>query len=57
VRSDAAGRVRALSDIPVPPRYADLFTAIPEHRFRLDTSSSEIRARDVSLAVHSEPQT
>ena len=57
VRIDAAGRVRALSDIPVPPRYTDLFTAIPEHRFRLDTSSSEIRARDVSLAVHSEPQT
>ena len=47
VRIDAAGRVRALSDIPVPRRYADLFTEIPEHRFRLDTSSSEIRARAV----------
>jgi hypothetical protein len=46
VRIDAAGRVRALSDIPMPRRYADLFTEIPEHRFRLDTSSSEIRARD-----------
>ena len=45
VRIDAAGRVRALSDIPVPRRYADLFSEIPEHRFRLDTSSSEIRAR------------
>ena len=45
VRVDAMGRVRALSDIPVPRRYADLFTEIPEHRFRLDTSSSEIRAR------------
>ena len=45
VRIDAAGRVRALSDIPVPRRYADLFTEIPEHRFRLDTSSSEIRER------------
>ena len=45
VRLDAAGRVRALNDIPVPRRYADLFTEIPEHRFRLDTSSSEIRAR------------
>ena len=45
VRLDAAGRVRALKDIPVPRRYADLFTEIPEHRFRLDTSSSEIRAR------------
>lgn len=46
VRRDAAGRVRALSDILVPHRYVDLFTEIPEHRFRLDTSSSEIRARE-----------
>jgi hypothetical protein len=45
VRIDAAGRVRALRDIPVPRRYANLFTEIPEHRFRIDTSSSEIRAR------------
>jgi hypothetical protein len=30
VRIDAAGRVRALNDIPVPRRYADLFTKIPE---------------------------
>ena len=46
VRRDAAGRIRALSDILVPHRYVDLFTEIPEHRFRLDTSSSEIRARE-----------
>jgi hypothetical protein len=45
VRIDAAGRVRTLNDIPVPRRYTDLFTEIPEHRFRVDTSSSEIRAR------------
>lgn len=45
VRSDAAGRLLALSDIAVPRRFCDLFTEIPEHRFRLDTSSSEIRAR------------
>jgi nicotinamide mononucleotide (NMN) deamidase PncC len=49
VRLDAAGRVRALNDIPVPRRYADLFTEIPEHRFRSDTSSSEIRARRRSV--------
>jgi hypothetical protein len=60
VRIDAAGRVRALNDIPVPRRYADLFTEIPEHLFRFDTSSSEIRARrradgDVQLVIHSEP--
>src|SRR5947208_6578412 len=47
VRVDAAARVRALNDIPVPRRYADLFTEIPEHRFRVDKSSSEIRARGV----------
>jgi hypothetical protein len=29
----------------VPRRFADLFSEIPEHQFRLDTSSSEIRAR------------
>jgi Cytidylyltransferase-like len=45
VRIDAAGRVRGLNDIPVPRRYADLFTEIPQHRFRVDSSSSEIRAR------------
>jgi hypothetical protein len=44
-RIDAAGRIRALTDIPVPARYADLFIEIPEHRFRVDISSSEIRAR------------
>jgi hypothetical protein len=48
-RIDAAGRLRALGDIPVPRRYADLFTEIPEHRFRLDTSSSEIRARRLGV--------
>jgi hypothetical protein len=47
VRIDASGRVRTLSDIPVPRRYADLFSEIPESRFRLDTSSSELRARGV----------
>jgi hypothetical protein len=45
VRRDAAGRVRALRDIPMPRRYAVLFCEIPEHRFRVDTSSTEIRAR------------
>ncbi len=45
VRVDAAARVRVLNDIAVPRRYADLFSEIPEHRFRFDTSSSEIRAR------------
>jgi len=45
VRIDAAARLRMLRDIEVAPRYADLFTEIPVERFRVDTSSSEIRAR------------
>jgi nicotinic acid mononucleotide adenylyltransferase len=49
VRIDAASRVRRLTDIAVPRRYVNLFREIPEHRFRFDTSSSEIRARDMSL--------
>ena len=44
VRIDAAGRIRALDDIPVPRRFVDLFTEIPQHRFRLDISSSDIRS-------------
>ncbi len=55
VRIDATGRLRALSDIPVPRRYADLFIEIPEHRFRLDTSSSEIRARSGAVGTAGEP--
>jgi nicotinic acid mononucleotide adenylyltransferase len=50
VRAGANGRVRALNDIQVPRRYVDLFTEIPEHRFRSDTSSSEIRARGSVVA-------
>jgi hypothetical protein len=49
VRVDSAGRVRGLSDIAMPRRFADLFTEIPEDRFRFDASSSEIRARAEAL--------
>ena len=45
VRIDALGRIRALGDIAVPRRYVEIFTEIPEARFRLDTSSTELRAR------------
>jgi hypothetical protein len=44
VRIDLAGRLRTLNDIPVPRRHAELFTEIPQHRFRFDSSSSAIRA-------------
>lgn len=54
-RADAAGYVHTLNDISMPQRYADLFTEIPEHRFRFDTSSSEIRARAAQLAIQSRP--
>jgi nicotinic acid mononucleotide adenylyltransferase/nicotinamide mononucleotide (NMN) deamidase PncC len=45
VRVDGSGRVHSLADVPVPQRFTRLFSAIPESRFRLDSSSSDIRAR------------
>ena len=45
VRIDATGRVVSLADVALPPQFKTLFTAIPESRFRLDLSSSEIRQR------------
>jgi len=45
VRADTAERVRTLADVAVSPRFAHLFTPIPESQFRLDASSSDIRAR------------
>ena len=50
-RVDSAGRLRTLDDISVPRRYADLFTVIPEHHFRHDASSSDIRARRLADSV------
>jgi hypothetical protein len=45
VRADDTGRVRSLADVAVPPAFTHLFAAIPEGRFRLDSSSSAIRRR------------
>ena len=45
VRVDSAGRLRSLDDVAMPGRHAGLFLPIPEQRFRLDTSSSALRAR------------
>jgi Cytidylyltransferase-like len=44
-RVDAAGRCVGPADVPVPPRWRDLFAGIPAERFRLDLSSTELRAR------------
>ena len=35
---------RTLEDVPIPPGFEDLFEALPEAKFREDTSSSEIRS-------------
>jgi nicotinic acid mononucleotide adenylyltransferase/nicotinamide mononucleotide (NMN) deamidase PncC len=43
-RRDAAGRVHSLADAAVPARFAGLFTQIPESRFRVDISSTALRA-------------
>ena len=34
---------RTLSDIPLPEEFADMFSSIPESRFRSDASSTELR--------------
>lgn len=44
------GRFHTLTDLPVPPRFADLFHAIPESRFRVDISSTELRAQEARAA-------
>jgi hypothetical protein len=44
VRAGTDERMLSLADVAVPPRFAHLFTPIPESRFRLDASSSDIRA-------------
>jgi hypothetical protein len=36
---------RTLRDIAVPPGFAGLFIDLPEAAFRVDLSSTEIRAR------------
>lgn len=39
------GRVLRLGDAVIPRQYEDLFVELPEHFFRLDVSSSEVRSR------------
>ncbi|MCU0495107.1 MAG: hypothetical protein MUD01_26260 [Chloroflexaceae bacterium] len=41
----AEGRFLTLADIALPPAVADLFSPIPESHFRMDISSTELRAR------------
>lgn len=40
----AQGCFHTLAELPVPPAYAGLFTAIPEQLFRADISSTALRA-------------
>jgi hypothetical protein len=47
-RADAQGRFVGLDRIEVPPAFRDLFTAIPEAAFRLDVSSTALRAAAAS---------
>ena len=49
VRVGADGALRTMRDVAVPRRFVDLFTEIPEARFRFDTSSSELRAQGRGL--------
>jgi nicotinamide mononucleotide (NMN) deamidase PncC len=43
-RLDPARQLRSLADAGIPSRFADMFAAIPESRFRVDVSSTDLRA-------------
>jgi hypothetical protein len=43
-RADQHGTFHEAADLPIPPGFADLFYPIPPHYFRLDISSTAIRA-------------
>jgi nicotinamide mononucleotide (NMN) deamidase PncC len=43
-RVDAAGAFRGLDDVAIPPAWRDLFAAIPADTFRMDISSTALRA-------------
>jgi nicotinamide mononucleotide (NMN) deamidase PncC len=45
-RRDEQGRFRTLAELGMPQQFQALFAAIPESRFRIDLSSTELRARD-----------
>lgn len=38
------GRFHTLADVALPPEYNDLFQGLPEEQFRIDLSSTELRA-------------
>jgi hypothetical protein len=44
-RADGQGNFMTLQDVCIPIAFQDLFTAIPPEIFRLDISSTELRAR------------
>jgi nicotinic acid mononucleotide adenylyltransferase len=43
-RVDQTGAFRSLEDVSLPAEFSDLFTAIPAATFRLDISSTQLRA-------------
>lgn len=44
-RIDSTGRFRTLADVAIPAAFVGLFAEIPESDFRVDLSSTEVRAR------------
>jgi cytidyltransferase-like protein len=48
-RKDSEGRFLVLGDLEVPAVYRDLFTALPESEFRMDLSSTQLRAEWLCL--------
>ena len=45
----ADGRFHDLSDVPIPEGFRPLFSSVPESRFRMDLSSTELRVQDQKI--------
>jgi len=56
-RVDPGGEYQGLEDIAVPAEFRDLFSGIPEGAFRVDLSSSTLRAKDQHAAQKEAQQT
>jgi hypothetical protein len=51
-RAESAGSFRCLEDLPIPPDWQDLFRAVPADAFRVDVSSTQLRAAPTRHLAH-----
>jgi nicotinamide mononucleotide (NMN) deamidase PncC len=52
-RADGTGKFQHLGNLALPPAWGDLFLALPEERFRVNVSSTELRGRSAGTQARS----